>query len=121
MTDCSELAARGTIHAMEPSLDETTLRSEVDRVLRRYRHLLEEARRAPCSWVLEERTLRWHVVVGDALEPDIDVEQLPDILIVRARVGHEVRQALIAIPDPFRGKVPRCVLRAQLFEIRFAL
>ena len=27
------------------------------------------------------------VVVGDALEPDIDVEQLPDVLIVRARVG----------------------------------
>ena len=106
---------------MEPSLDESALRSEVERVLRRYRHLLEESRPAPCGWVLEERTLRWHVVVGEALEPDIDVEELPDLLVVRARVGREVRQALVPIPDPFRGKAPRCVLRSQLFEIRFAL
>ena len=106
---------------MDPSLDEQVLRTEVDSLLRRHRHLMAEALRAPCSWVLEERTLRWHVVVGDALEPDIDIEQLPDVLIVRARIGGEVRQALVPVPNPFRGKAPRCVLRAHLFEIRFAL
>ena len=106
---------------MDSSLDEQALRAEVDRLLRRYRHLIAEENRAPCSWVLEERTLRWHVVVGDALEPDIDVEQLQDVFIVRARVGREVRQALVPVPDRFRGRTPRCVLRSHLFEIRFAL
>jgi hypothetical protein len=106
---------------MDPALDEQELRAEVERLMRRYRHLVAGTHRAPCSWVLEERTLRWHIVVGDALEPDIDVEQLPDVLVVRAQVGREVHEALIPVPDPFRGAAPRCVLRSQLFEIRFAL
>ena len=102
-------------------LDEDELRSEVERLLRCHGHLVAEATRAPVSWVLEERTLRWHVVVGDALEPDIDIEELPELLIVRARVGREIRHALVPVPRPFRGTTPRCVLRSQLFEIRFGL
>jgi len=106
---------------MHPVADEPSLRAEMEQLFLRHRHLLAEAHSVPCTWVLEERGLCWHVVLDDALEPDIDIEQLHDALIIRARVGNEVREALILVPGRFRESTPRCAFRSQLLEIRFVV
>jgi len=104
---------------MSAAPDEATLQTEMDHLLLRHRHLLAEARRAPCSWLIEENALCWHVVVGEALEPDIDIEDLQEVLVIRARVGRRVRVALVAVPHQFRAAVPHCVFHAEVLEIRF--
>jgi len=105
---------------MSAAPDEATLQTEMDRLLARHGHLLAEARRAPCSWVLEENALCWHVVLEDALEPDIDIEDLQEVLVIRARIGSRMHAALVPIPSRFRAATPLCLFHTEVLEIRFA-
>jgi len=104
---------------MAAALDESALRSEMERLLLRHHHLVEASTPAPCTWVIEQRTLCWHVVLGEAFEPDIDIEQFDEVLVIRARVGGDLHVALIPVPGEFRASAPRCVFRAQVLEVRF--
>jgi hypothetical protein len=83
-----------------PTHDE--LASAIERVRRRYVSLLEQmprSRPAPAAWRLEEHALCWHVVLEDALEPDVDVQVLADALVVRA--ADPPWQTLLPVPFPF--------------------
>ena len=105
---------------MSAAPDEATLQTEMDHLVLRHRHLLAEARRAPCSWLIEENALCWHVVLEDALEPDIDIEDLQEVLVIRARIGSQLHVALVPIPNRFRAAAPRCLFHTEVLEIRFA-
>jgi len=97
---------RGGLRMHESDLD--WLRGEIQRLRRRYAPLLHEppeAREAPARWTYGDRTLRWHVVVEEAAEPDIDVEILPELLVLRARIeaaDHRLLQAVLPVPAGFR-------------------
>ncbi|MHC4551099.1 MAG: hypothetical protein ACYTEZ_20300 [Planctomycetota bacterium] len=96
---------------------------EMERLRRRHLHLLEEAARwleAPCVWELEEEALHWHVVLRDVFEPDIDVEFVPEAIVVRGVVGMRagvVRQALLPVPTPFDPRRASIRFRAGVLEI----
>jgi hypothetical protein len=86
------------------------LSEEIERLRRRYAPLLHEApeaQEAPARWTYVGRTLHWHVVVEEAAEPDIDVEILPELLVIRARIeaaGHRLLQAILPVPEGFRAE-----------------
>ena len=91
----------------------------IERVRRRYVSLLEEAAAhgAPTLWDVADQTLCWHVVLRDALEPDIDLEILPDAIVVRAG-GPTVWQTLLPVPPPYATRRPRIRFRGGVLEIR---
>ena len=68
-------------------IDESRIADEIVRLERQWRSLLRErdgAIRLRASWSLDSDELRWHVPLRDVLEPDIDIEVLPSLLVVRA-------------------------------------
>lgn len=100
------------------------LAQEIERLRRRYASVFEDtpdAVEAASVWEVAEETLCWHVVLRDALEPDIDVELLGDAIVVRAapeeRTGC-LRQTILPVPSPFDAS--RSVVRfdAGVLEIR---
>jgi HSP20 family molecular chaperone IbpA len=102
------------------------LREEIERLRRRYAPLLHdppEAREAPARWTYGGRTLRWHVVVEEAAEPDIDVEILPELLVIRARVeaqGQRLLQAVLPVPEGFRAEDAQIRCEYGYVEIRLS-
>jgi len=94
---------------------------EMTRARRRYAWLLMEiadALDAPCAWELTEEALCWHVVLRDAVEPDVDVEVLDQALVVRATVADRLRHALLPIPAPFDASHTRIRFEAGVLEVR---
>jgi hypothetical protein len=64
------------------------LEAEIDRLRQRHAGLLREraeAQELQAMWTLRGDVLRWHVVLDDVAEPDIDVEIVSEAFIVRAR------------------------------------
>ncbi len=102
------------------------LREEIERLRRRYAPLLHEppeAREAQARWTYGGRTLRWHVVVEEAAEPDIDVEILPELLVLRARIemaDHRLLQALLPVPEGFRAEEAHIRCEYGYVEIRLS-
>src|SRR5512134_897467 len=84
--------------------------TEIDRLRRRYLRLLGIDEEPPITWEVREGALCWYVVLRDALEPDVDLEILEDVAIVRAVVDSTVFQGVLAIPS---------FLRPDLGSIRF--
>jgi hypothetical protein len=86
---------------------ETLLEGEIARLRRRFAPLLRElstAVEAPARWTYGEAVLRWHVVLESVLEPDVDIEFLPGLLLVRAKPqpgDRPLLQALLPIPSGF--------------------
>ena len=102
-------------------LTRTDLELEMARARRRHAWLLAEitgALEAPCTWELLEEALCWHVVLRDALEPDVDVQVLEEALIVRAAAPDRMRQALLPVPAPFDAARMRIRFESGLLEIR---
>lgn len=106
--------------------DADWLWEEIERLRRRYAPLLHEppeAREAPARWTYVGRTLHWHVVVEEAAEPDIDVEILPELLVIRARVeaaDHRLLQAILPVPEGFRAEDARILCECGHVEIRLS-
>jgi len=96
---------------------------EIDRLEHQWNSLLRErhgSRRLPARWTFSRRALRWHVVLEDVLEPDIDVELLPDVLVVRARPqGHEnlLLMGLLPIPPEFEAERARIRVARDYLEV----
>jgi hypothetical protein len=68
---------------------------------------------------VEAEALRWHVVLIDALEPDVDVEVLDEVLVVRAAVGERgVRVGLCLVPRFFDARAARLEFRGEVLEVR---
>ena len=99
----------------------TEVETEMARARRRYAWLLMEtadALEAPCTWELIEETLCWHVVLRDAVDPDVDVEILDEALVVRAIAADRLRHALLPIPTPFVTAHTRIRFEAGVLEVR---
>ncbi len=102
------------------------LRDEIERLRRRYAPLLREApeaREAPARWTYGARTLRWHVVVEEAAEPDIDIEILPQLLVIRARLesaGPCMLRAILPVPAGFRAEEAQIRCEHGYVEIRLS-
>ncbi len=100
------------------------LREEIERLRRRYAPLLREppeAREAQARWTYGGRILRWHVVVEEAAEPDIDIEILPELLVLRARTeaaGHRLLQAVLPVPAGFRAEDAQIRCEYDYVEVR---
>jgi len=99
----------------------TDLEEEMARARSRYAWMLAEiaeALEAPCAWELIEEALCWHVVLRDAVEPDVDVEMLEEALIVRATIADRLRHALLPVPSPFQVAGARVRFKAGVLEVR---
>ena len=92
--------------------------AEIDRIRRRHRSLRESAREAPAVWELHGHALRWYVILRDVAEPDIDLEVLEDVIIVRATVGETIHQSVLPIPAACRAHRPSFLFRAETLEVR---
>jgi len=95
--------------------------AEIDRIRRRHRSLLESVREAPAVWELHGHALRWFVILRDVAEPDIDLEILEDVIIVRAVVGKTVHQSVLPIPAACRADRPSIRFRAETLEVRLTV
>ena len=103
-------------------LSRETIAAEIERVRRRYLSLLESAREAPCTWELHGEAICWYVVLHDALEPDIDVELLDDVVIVRAPGnGDAILHCVLPVPPSHRPDARAFRLRAGTLEVRLTL
>ncbi len=105
---------------MDP-IPRETVAAEIEELRRRYRALLENEREAPSTWELSRDTLCWYVVLRDAIEPDVDVELLPDALVVRAVVGDTVVQCVLPVPRPFHAHKRQFSFQSGTLEIRLTL
>jgi hypothetical protein len=89
---------------------------EIVRLRRRYLALLREVEHAvelPAQWTLSREMLRWHVPIESVEEPDIDLEILSRVLILRAcreEPPDSIVQALLPVPPDFdiRTLTVRC-------------
>jgi hypothetical protein len=99
-------------------MDVAALGREISRLHRLHASLLEGAREAPTAWEVDAGALRWHVVLPDVLEPDVDVEVLDEVLVVRALVESLVRVGLCPVPRPFDARAARFEFRGGVLEVR---
>ena len=96
---------------------------EIERLRRRYASFLREipgTRALDAHWTASFRALRWHVVLeGEVLEPDIDVEILPEALVVRARVDtpEEMLLGVLPVPPEFDARHPEVRYEVDHLEI----
>ena len=99
------------------------IEAEIERLRRRYTGCLREvpgARLLPAHWTASRRALRWHVVLEeDVLEPDIDVEILPEAVVVRAWIEPAQTTLLSVLPVPAGFDVlhPRVHYEGDYLEI----
>jgi len=91
---------------------------EIDLIRRRHVSLLESAREAPSTWELHAGTLHWYVILRDVVEPDIDLEILEDIIIVRATVGSTLHHSVLPIPAACRADRPTIRFSAGTLDVR---
>jgi hypothetical protein len=105
-------------------MDLDWIREEIERLRRRWGSLYrerEESRTLPAHWALHGSSLHWHVVLEDVLEPDIDVEILPEALVVRARPEADPCLLLVCVlpvPGGFDFRRPRIDCTASYLDIR---
>ncbi len=103
---------------------DTWIAEEIDRLRRRFAPLLREVpetREAPAQWTVAPDALLWHVVLEDVVEPDIDIEIRPPLLVVRARPQRPRPRMLLALlPVPSGFEVDRPYVRCEIgyMEIR---
>ena len=100
------------------SLAREVVDAEIDRIRQRHRSLLESAREAPATWELHGHALRWYVILRDVVEPDIDLEILEDVIIVRAATSETVRLSVLPVPAACRTDQPSFRFRAGTLEVR---
>jgi len=100
------------------------LEAEIRRLRRRYAPWLRElagARELPVRWTLAGDLLRWHIALGDIVEPDVDVEIARRVVIVRARQADPrggLWQGLLPIPSDFASAPVEIRCEAGYLEIR---
>lgn len=106
-----------------PAGDQERITEEIRRLLRRFAPLLREQRNAeeaPANWTYGGAVLRWHVVLETVIEPDIDIEFLPGLLIVRARSQQDDRpvlHALLPVPSGFAADERRIRCEEGYLEV----
>jgi hypothetical protein len=91
---------------------------EIERLHERYLRMLGVEDEPPITWEVRERAVCWYVVLRDALEPDVDVEILDEVAIVRAAVGATVRMGILPIPTSLRPDVASIRFREGVLEVR---
>lgn len=97
-----------------------SIRREIRALRERYRALVGAATTSvPTTWEADSTSLCWHVVLHEVLEPDIDIERLEEVLIVRARSDAGLCEVLLPVPAGYRRAAPRCVYRADVLEVWF--
>jgi hypothetical protein len=93
------------------------LEGEIDRLRQRHAGFLREwaeAREMRALWTFGGDVLRWHVVLEDVVEPDIDVEIVTGALIVRARALSECGGLFVCLlPVPSGFDVMRPEIRCE--------
>jgi len=92
--------------------------AEIERLHRHYLAMLGIDEEPPTTYELRESTLSWYVVLRDAVEPDVDIEILEDVVIVRAAVGGTVFQGVLPIPVPLRPDLDAVRFREGVLEVR---
>ncbi|MCK4412811.1 MAG: hypothetical protein KAY32_04640 [Candidatus Eisenbacteria sp.] len=108
------------------AIDLTRIAEEIERLERRWASLYREvpsAERAEVRWTASGRTLRWHVCLEDVVEPDIDVEILPRVLVIRARRDthpESLLLALLPVPSDFDVEQPRLYWEFGYLEVRLS-
>ncbi len=104
-------------------MDPASLAREIERLRRKWTSVVrgeQESFEVPVRWTLSGAMLRWHVAFEDVIEPDIDVEILPQVLVIRGRPatrGASIQHALLPIPPGFDGERPRIRCEAGYLEI----
>ena len=102
-------------------MDKAQLAIEIEELRRRHSHLLVECPEAPSLWELTRHTLLWRVFLTDVVEPDLDVEILRQVIVVRGalQAGNEPgRQALVPLPAAYARNRPRFRFASGVLEIR---
>jgi len=100
---------------------------EIERLRRRHHYLLAETHEsleAPCRWELVGHALLWRVFLDDVLEPDLDVEILAEVIVVRGTLDlgeRPARHALLPIPAPFASQQPTLRFLSGVLEIRIEM
>jgi len=61
------------------------------------------------------------IILRDAIEPDVDVEVLDSVLMVRATIANELRHALLPIPAAFDAAHARIRFEGGVLEVRVFL
>ena len=101
-----------------------TIAREIQRLRRCHEHLLAQTagcREAPILWELSGHTLLWRVFLDDVLEPDVDVEILSEVIVVRGALdsGASPRyHALLPLPAPYAAAPPQMRFVAGILEVR---
>ena len=96
-----------------------TIRREIRALRERYRALVGARGSVPTTWEADETSLCWHVVLHEVLEPDIDIERLEEVIVVRARSDAGLCEVVLPVPAGYRRAAPRCVYRADVLEVWF--
>jgi hypothetical protein len=100
------------------------LESEIQRLRQRYLawlRAISAARELRAQWTFAGDTLRWHVPMGNVLEPDIDLEITRQVIVVRARPEDEPSATFVCIlpiPNDFVSAPPRVRYEAGYLEVR---
>lgn len=91
------------------------LAREIERLRRRYAPAAREmpdARELTARWAAEVTGLCWFVPMADVVEADIDVEYLPEVMIVRANRTWPDPAVLVGIlPVPYAFDPGHVVIR----------
>jgi hypothetical protein len=104
-----------------------TLEREIERLRRRYALVLRELpamRELHARWAFAREALCWIVPLeeeDEILEPDIDVEITPDLLVVRARPQsneHLTLISLLPVPPGFDIEHPSIRYEDGVLEVR---
>ena len=84
---------------------------------------MPEAREAAARWTLAEGVLRWHLVLEEVLEPDVDVEITQEVLVVRAQpqARRPLLLALLPVPSGFDIANPQIRFERGYLEVRVQL
>ena len=104
--------------------ERTHIADEVRRLHRAHHFLLDEIEgctEAPTLWELVDHALLWRVFLGDVLEPDVDVEILHQVIVVRGAqdLGGPPRcHALLPVPAAFSVRRRRLDFVSGVLEIR---
>ena len=99
-------------------MDTERIAREIERLRRRWQHLLgEELQPAPSVWEVVQDSLRWHVVLDEVIEPDLDVEVREEVLVVRGLERRTVRVCVLPVPPPWRAASARIRFRDGVLEI----
>ncbi|MFN0059875.1 MAG: hypothetical protein ACKVX7_15560 [Planctomycetota bacterium] len=93
------------------------LRVEIQQLRSRHQALVRERPETvelATHWTFAAGVLRWHVAVEDVDEPDIDIEVLADLIVVRAQRHARRRELLLGLlPVPAEFARARALFRYE--------